>query len=1089
MSNTVPNLFPTSDPGPLRLALIGEAPGADEHLVGQPFVGVSGRLLKALLAKSNIDPKSCFYGNVCQVRPPANDISRFSWIDDEIQTGLSTLQADLADFSPNLCVLLGNTPLKAALPGKAKITSYRGSLFVSSVEGPFLGRKCLPAYHPAACLRQRDWIPVLQLDLSKAGREATSPDLRLPERTLRVDLFPSDIVDRLDAIVDQPISIDIEGGLDTMTCCSVALSPTDVFIVPFCHVNGKSYWPTAADETRIWRAFARVLTDRRVPKILQNSLYDNFVLSYSYRCPIINVADDTMLKHWELYSELPKGLGFQASIYTDEPYYKEERTIPDTSTHFTYCCKDSAVTYEINDRLSAALGNSTGTGHYRFNISLLPALLYMELRGIRYDMPGAVRRRRRIGLERDYYQCILDLYAGREMNTKSPKFKDYLYDELGLPEVTNRQTGSRTANYEALLKLAKKTNHPVPKIGLLLSGLRTRHQMLGISDDSDGRIRCGYNLVGTETGRLTCYTSPTGSGYNLQTIPEGDRDLFIADPDHWLFQCDLSGADTWTVAAHCHAQGDDRMLLDLRAGVKPAKILAYAFTHGPDILRATSEEVLELTASVAKTDPLYFGAKCCIHGCLTGDHEVLTPTGWIQIQDVADDTPIMTFDPRNQQARFETPSRYTRFDYTGSMYHWEGSSISQVVTADHKMLFATNGNLKYTTAANLATYKSGKLPLSASHYLGTPQPYARLIAAFHSDGSFYRDGWSFHFRKQRKIDRLEYLLQQAGWSYKKQANGDGTVTIYCQALDSIPKKLGPYVLAWDFSSLRAYVDEYPNWDGHIGRTSQTVFSVDQEHLDWIGTMSRLCGMGYTNQGESTSGFGSLVYRMNLNRRAYANIDNLDKKSRLEVTGLPVHCPTVSTGFFFVRHNGKISITGNSNYGMGKVLLSQTIFKQSDGSVNLSAKDAERLQDLYFRRYPGVQRWHAWIQRQLTTKRSLVSASGHRRLFFGMPNEHDTFKQALANEPQENTTFATNMAALRLWSDPDNRQPSGRLIVEPLHQVHDAILGQFPRDQTDFAIRKIREWFRNPMVIGGLELVIPFEGAYGRSWGELTEGKI
>ena len=794
MTKPVPNLHPIV-PAAYRIAFVGEAPGSDESLVGQPFVGMAGRLLRGLLAKSDINPNACFYGNICQHQPPAGkDSSAFAPSGPEFTSGLAALTTDLASFDPHLVVLLGNAPLRIARSGPETVSALRGSLFRSTVAGPFLGRKCLPTYHPAACLRQRDWIPVFRFDLSKVAREGVSPDLNLPLRTLTVDLPLDDIIRRLDSLVarPRPISIDIEGGLDSMSCISVAESSTDVFIVPFEHSGGRSYW-IEGDEARLWRALARVLTDRRIPKILQNSLYDNFVLSYSYRLPILNVADDTMLKHWELYSELPKSLAFQASLYTDEPYYKSERTVPDTRTHYLYCCKDSAVTYEINSHLSRSIGTGSARDHYRFNVNLLPALLYMEVRGIRYNVLGAAARRKRIGLERDYFQCLLDIEAGREINTKSPTFKTYLYEELGLPQVTNRTTGKPTANAEALLNIAKKTNHIVPRLGLFLSDLRTRHQMLGIESDGDGRIRCGYNLVGTETGRLTCYTSPTGSGYNLQTIPERDRDLFLADDGCWLFQCDLSGADTWTVAAHCAVLGDHRMLLDLRAGVKPAKALAYAFRFGGDILSASSEEVLEKTNVIPKTDPLYFGAKCCIHG--------------------------------------------------------------------------------------------------------------------------------------------------------------------------------------------------------------------------------------------------------------------------------------------------------SNYGMGKVLLSQTIFKQSDGSVNISAADAQKLQDLYFRRYPGVLRWHSWIKRQLSERSALVSASGHRRLFLGDPNDHATFKQALANEPQENTTYATNLAAARLWNDPANRRPDGSLIVEPLHQVHDALVGQFPKSETAFAVRKIKEWFDNRMVIGGMELIIPFEGTYGDSWGEQNGGKL
>ena len=65
----------------------------------------------------------------------------------------------------------------------------------------------------------------------------------------------------------------------------------------------------------------------------------------------------------------------------------------------------------------------------------------------------------------------------------------------------------------------------------------------------------------------------------------------------------------------------------------------------------------------------------------------------------------------------------------------------------------------------------------------------------------------------------------------------------------------------------------------------------------------------------------------------------------------------------------------------------------------------------------------------------------------------------------------------------------RLIIEPLHQVHDALLGQFPKEHTSWAVSKIKSYFDNPIRIAGIELTIPYEGAYGESWGELTEGTI
>lgn len=820
LRTVVPNLFPTLDAA-YRIAIVGEAPGRDEEACGQPFVGASGRLLNALLSSAGLVRQALFLGNVCQHRPPSNDISEFAWDSEKIQHGLTQLRADLLAFRPNLVVLLGNTPLKAFF-GKTGITDWRGSV-LRSIE---FGYKCMPTYHPAAILRQYDWLQILALDLRRAAEEGRHDRVELPDRLLILPEHEHYIDSVLTSLIvirqaNIPVSLDIEGGVTGMSCLSLATGPDDSFIIPFSKTDGISFW-SEEDEEQIWVHLSALLADENVPKILQNSLYDNFVLSYTYHCPIVNVADDTMLKHWEAYCELPKGLAFQASIYTKQPPWKDDRTTPDLKTFWRYCCTDSAVTYEINTRLTAELADShSSLLHYRFNLALLHPILYMELRGIRYDKPLATTRKAEIDDEVETLNLKLEVIAGRPVNVNSSKqFQHYLYDELGLPEVRNRKTGKRTTNYEALLSLAKKTDHPVLHIAIKLRSLRTHSSMLAINADGDGRIRCGYNVVGTETGRLTCYTSPTGSGYNLQTIPEHDRDLFLADPGHYMFQCDLSGADAWTVAAHCARLGDTTMLDDLRYGIKIAKVVAGMFLHGPEISRLDREALHTLTETIAKHEPIYFGSKCCQHG--------------------------------------------------------------------------------------------------------------------------------------------------------------------------------------------------------------------------------------------------------------------------------------------------------TNYGMGKVLLSQTIFIQSEGKVNISAADAERLQNLYLLRYYGVRLWHRWAEQTLKTIGRLTSASGHTRIFFGRRDDHTTIKQFLAHEPQANTTYATNMAALQLWTDPTNRwgywqcPPSGpadaneplgllidtardkhpsALIIEPLHQVHDAIVGQFPQELSGWAAGKIKSYFANPLVIAGQTLTIPFDGGYGESWGNLKKGKI
>src|SRR5438270_7257361 len=112
----VPNKFPLLTNFPYKIAIVGEAPGNDEVARGEPFVGMSGRLLTNLLSKCGIIRDACFIGNVCQRRPPNNDISLFKFNGPEIGDGLTQLHAELEQFEPNICLLLGNTPLRAAKP-------------------------------------------------------------------------------------------------------------------------------------------------------------------------------------------------------------------------------------------------------------------------------------------------------------------------------------------------------------------------------------------------------------------------------------------------------------------------------------------------------------------------------------------------------------------------------------------------------------------------------------------------------------------------------------------------------------------------------------------------------------------------------------------------------------------------------------------------------------------------------------------------------------------------------------------------------------------------------------------------------------
>ena len=194
----------------------------------------------------------------------------------------------------------------------------------------------------------------------------------------------------------------------------------------------------------------------------------------------------------------------------------------------------------------------------------------------------------------------------------------------------------------------------------------------------------------------------------------------------------------------------------------------------------------------------------------------------------------------------------------------------------------------------------------------------------------------------------------------------------------------------------------------------------------------------------------------------------------------------------------------SNYKVSPPTIQDTVLKDSyklgGEPIFIPIQTCERLQMLYYGRYSAVPRWHMRCSAFLNSTGQLKSASGHTRTFFGRKQDVGTLKEYLADEPQENTTWCCNMALWRSWNDPENRECEGqcekelpfpicecekrRLIVKPMHQMHDAVIGCFPTDRTEWALPKIKSYFDNPITIAGITVTVPFEGGYGRSWGEL-----
>jgi uracil-DNA glycosylase family 4 len=146
-----------------RLALVGEAPGAQEDLAGRPFVGKAGQLLDVLLAEAGLDRDAVAVVNVLKCRPPGNRAPKRP----EIERCRPWLDRQLDLIAPELVVALGLTSVGWFLGRGVRLGASRGVVHEVG------GRRVLATYHPSAAIRfgpRGAPMAALREDLAHAAR-------------------------------------------------------------------------------------------------------------------------------------------------------------------------------------------------------------------------------------------------------------------------------------------------------------------------------------------------------------------------------------------------------------------------------------------------------------------------------------------------------------------------------------------------------------------------------------------------------------------------------------------------------------------------------------------------------------------------------------------------------------------------------------------------------------------------------------------------------------------------------------------------------------------------------------------------------
>lgn len=135
-------VFGTGDPN-ADLLIIGEAPGRDEDLQGEPFVGRSGKLLTSILESIQLSRDDVFIANILKCRPPNNRRPSTS----EVNTCEVYLHKQIELINPKYILALGLTAADSLLKEKCVMKDIRGEIM------DYRGKKLMVTYHPSALLR------------------------------------------------------------------------------------------------------------------------------------------------------------------------------------------------------------------------------------------------------------------------------------------------------------------------------------------------------------------------------------------------------------------------------------------------------------------------------------------------------------------------------------------------------------------------------------------------------------------------------------------------------------------------------------------------------------------------------------------------------------------------------------------------------------------------------------------------------------------------------------------------------------------------------------------------------------------------
>jgi uracil-DNA glycosylase family 4 len=614
-----------SGPKNAKIMIVGDYPHEQDLRRGEPFIGGGGFELTKMLTEAGIRRDDCYMTLVMKSRCYPNELNIIEkkkdrqpnhiyfqghFITQKLYDACMALREEVELVKPNVICTVGDLAL-FALTGQTSSYNYRSSIMASTLTA---GYKVIPTLRSDIIHTQYARRPWMVHDLKRVKKNSLTPGLfhRDYKFLIAVDnseQWFSTMLDRLTALLidirsgaRKEISSDIETRGGHITCISFAWSPTEALCIQLSPLrNPEGFW-TTEQEARLVKVMCALLMHPNVLLVGQNFNYDLQYIFRHWRILPSSVADTMLMQH-SAFSNLPKNLGFLSSMYCeDHLYWKDDRTDwkegedgEDEMKYWEYCATDSCRTLAVYHVLKSVLKGMGLEKVNEFQQRLRPKVLKSMIRGVRVDQQARSELSMTLIQETEARKNWMREVLGHEINIRSPQqMQDFFYRQMGIKPVTKRNSkgGLSISTDDASLHVIgarEPLMWPIIRKVQELRSLGVFHSTFVLAPlDADRRMRCSFNIAGTETYRFSSSKNAFGTGMNMQNIPKGGetedeglelpniRNLFIPDEGQTFFDIDLDSADLRIVTWESNCQW---MKDNFREGRKPYVEVMKEYYH------------------------------------------------------------------------------------------------------------------------------------------------------------------------------------------------------------------------------------------------------------------------------------------------------------------------------------------------------------------------------------------------------------------------------------------------------------------------------------------------------------------------------